>query len=74
MTALALFTQPIDMTGGTLWFALPVGLAVAAVYKTIRTRSLRRLPLEIALLVLYIWGGIAALMVVFWLLVRFWIA
>lgn len=54
-----------------LWFAIPVGLAVAIVYKTLRTNDLRRLPREIALLSAYILAGMAGLVLALGLLVRY---
>lgn len=72
MTPLAtLFVDPMEISSRSLWMVIPVCIGVAVVYKTIRTRSLRRLPLEVALLSLYILAGIAALMTALWALLRF---
>ncbi len=65
-----LFTHPIELPFPPLWLLAPLSLAVAAVYKTIRTPHLRRLPIEIALVTLYILGGMGMLMLVPWLLTR----
>lgn len=68
MIVSSLFTHPIRIHSDQhLWFVLPLCLAVAIVYKTIRTRSLRRLPLEIAVLMGYMIFGLAALAGALWL-------
>lgn len=64
-----LFTHPRQLSDQMLWLVVPVSLAVAIVYKTVRTRSLRRLPLEIAGLSLLMSAGVAALIAVGWLFV-----
>lgn len=71
MTALAdLFVHSMSLPSNTLWFAVPVSLAVAVVYKTLRVRTLRQLPREIALLSAYILAGMGALMLGLWVLVQ----
>lgn len=70
---LGLFVYPVDVGPAALYLVVPVTLAVATVYKTLRTRSLRRLPLEIAWLSFCILAGMAGLMVGLWLLLRFWV-
>ena len=67
-----LFRNPCRLPAQTLWLVLPVCLAVATVYKTIRTQSLPRLPLQVLSLTLYILVGIAALMAGLWVLWRYW--
>ena len=64
-----LFVHPIEIPGETLWMVVPVSLAVAIVYKTIRTQSLKRLPREIVILGLCIFAGEAALMLAGWAIV-----
>ena len=66
MNVLALLTYPIQLRGQALWAVIPVSIAVAIVYKTIRTQSLRRLPMEILFLSLYMMLGVVALMLVGW--------
>lgn len=66
MNLLALLTYPIQLRGQALWAVIPVSIAVAIVYKTIRTQSLRRLPMEILFLSLYMMLGVVALMLVGW--------
>ena len=51
-----------------LWLLLPMCLSVAIVYKTIRIDSLRRLPKSVAVLMLYMVGGLAVLGAALWLL------
>jgi hypothetical protein len=64
-----LFTNPIPLSGSTLWFVLPLSVVVAAVYKAIRVDSPRQLPREILLLTLYILAGVVGLMVAGWVVV-----
>lgn len=66
MTLAALFTHPMQINGQTFWLLIPVSIAVAIVYKTIRTESLRTLPLEIAKLIVYILAGETALLLAGW--------
>ena len=66
-----LFINPVEMSSHWLWVAIPVSLAVASVYKTLRTPTLRQLPGRIALLTLYIVAGMAALMAGFWAVLTF---
>lgn len=61
-----LFTNPMTLPFDTLWAVIPVSLAVAIVYKTLRTKTLRRLPWDITKLTVYILASIAALMVGFY--------
>lgn len=70
MTLSTLFTNPIILNGGdwTLWLVLPLCCSVAVVYKTIRTESLRRLPVEILVLIAYMTVGLATLAGGLWLL------
>jgi len=66
-----LFYNPVSLPADALlWLLPPLCLAVAIVYKTIRTQNIRRLWLDTALLFLYMMGGLAALMVVGYMLVR----
>jgi len=72
MLAWMIFYNPVSLTAASsLWLVLPLCLSVAAVYKTVRTESLRRLPLEIAecfgLMVL----GIIVLCTGLWLIQHF---
>jgi len=68
MIALALFTHPILIRHDQyLWFLLPLCAAVAITYKTIRTKNLRRLPLEVLVLMGYMTIGLTALGGALWL-------
>ncbi|MCE5278039.1 MAG: hypothetical protein ABFD92_05730 [Planctomycetaceae bacterium] len=58
----ALFYNPVDLPWGLhVWLMLPLCLAVAIIYKTIRVKHLRQLPLAVVGLVCYIVLGLAAL-------------
>ena len=55
MTVLAtLFTHPMELSGPVFWAVIPVCVAVAIVYRTIRIHSLQRLPIAIIKLSLQI--------------------
>jgi len=71
MPAATVFYHPISLGWeGALWLVLPLSLALAIVYKTLRTNRLRRLPAQIAssfgLMVL----GMTGLAVALWLVQR----
>jgi hypothetical protein len=69
MTAWALWTQPMHLSSATVvYLVLPLCLAVAIAYKTIRAQQLRRLPLEIVITVAYVGTGLLALAVGLWLI------
>ncbi len=71
--AWTLFYNPLPLpSSAVLWLVLPLCAAVAIVYKTLRVKDIRRLPLVAAGLMLYISGGLAALGAGLWLLVRYW--
>ena len=67
MTALAtLFIHPIQLPGQMFWAVIPVCVAVAIVYRTIRIHSLQGLPVAIIKLSLQIILSVAALMLAGW--------
>lgn len=67
MTLATIFYHPITLPSGSLlWLMLPLLASVTIVYKTIRTRHLRRLPLEILALMGYVAGGVVVLSVGLW--------
>ena len=57
-----LFVNPIQFSSALVpWLIIPLCLSVATVYRTIRTDDVRRLPLQIAKLTLYIIFALAVL-------------
>ena len=68
---MSLFVHPVEMGQDSLWLVLPLCAAVAVVYKTVRIRDLRRLPLQILSLWGYMILGLIALGVAFWLLLEY---
>lgn len=71
MIAWALFVNPMTVPQTcVLWWILPLCLSVAVVYKTVRTTDLRKLPREVAGLMLYMVGGLILLGAVLWLVQR----
>jgi hypothetical protein len=68
MIAFTLFHNPLPIPGDWgLWLVFPMCLLVAIVYKTLRVNDLRRLPGAVAVLMLYMVGGLAVLGVGLWL-------
>ena len=73
MTIAALFNNPITLGESTeLWLILPLCVAVAIIYKTIRTNDIRRLWLQVVKLVGLMFGGLVALGLVLWLIQSYW--
>jgi hypothetical protein len=73
MTAWTIFVNPMPIPSQhQLWLLLPLCIAVAVTYKTIRTNNLRRLPLEILILVAYMAAGLTALGAGLWLVLDYW--
>ena len=66
-----LFKHPMVFSSKTLWMVVPLCIAVAIVYKTIRTERLKRLPLEIVALCALILAGIGALMIAGWAFAKY---
>jgi hypothetical protein len=66
--AWTLFYHPVQWSSDSLlWLVLPLSAALAIVYKTVRTRDLRRLPLEVLVLMVLLVVGMVALGVGLWL-------
>lgn len=68
---MSVFVYPVTMGWNSLWLVLPLCMVLAVVYKTVRVRSLRELPLRILALWTYIIGGLVVLGVVFYLLLEY---
>jgi hypothetical protein len=64
-----LFMHPQHIADRDMWIIIPLSLAVAAVYKSIRTEHIRHLPREILLLTAYILAGVVGLMLAGWVIV-----
>jgi len=68
-----LFVHPMIIPFNTiLWLILPLCVSVAVVYKTIRVRRLRQLPLEAGVLVVYMIGGLLVLGASLWVIHEYW--
>lgn len=68
-----LFTYPMHIESGSgLLLMLPLLVAVALVYKSIRVKDIRRLPLEVGVLMVYMVAGLTALGVGLWLVQEYW--
>lgn len=67
MNLATLFVNPIPIDPATsIFWLIPLCIAVAAVYRTIRTQDVRKLPREIITLSVCLIGGLAALMAILW--------
>jgi hypothetical protein len=53
------FLQPLPIWDYWPWLLLPLCVAVAVVYKSIKCRHMRQVPKEAGVLTLYILGGMA---------------
>lgn len=53
------FLQPLPIWNYWPWLLLPLCVAVAVVYKSIKCRHMRQVPKEATVLTLYILGGMA---------------
>ncbi|MGC9455040.1 MAG: hypothetical protein ACP5HU_09270 [Phycisphaerae bacterium] len=68
-----LFTHPVNIDSGSgLLLMLPLLAAVAIVYKAIRVKDIRKLPKEVAVLMVYMVLGLVALGVGLWLVQEYW--
>jgi len=69
MTLATIFVNPIMLKGDiwTLALLLPLCVSVAVIYKTVRVKELRRLPVEIAGVLAYITAGLVVLGLVLYL-------
>jgi hypothetical protein len=74
MMAWTLFYNPVPPISDfrQLLLVLPLLLSIAIVYKAVRTKNLRHLPLETLWAFLYMVGGLMVLGVVLWV-VTAWI-
>lgn len=74
MIAWTLFYNPLLLRSDwtMLLVMLPLCLAVAVVYKTVRTRNLRRLPIEILVLMGLMTSGLAVLGAALYFLQAYW--
>ena len=73
MTTLALLVHPLQLGYDPVWLLLPLLAVVGAVYKAIRVRHLRALPLQILILWAYMAVGLVILAAAFYILVEHFI-
>ncbi|MCK4624129.1 MAG: hypothetical protein KAV00_02375 [Phycisphaerae bacterium] len=66
-----IFKHPIQMGADHIWLVLPLCMVLAVVYKTVRVKHIKQLPLQILSLWAYIFVGLVSLAVAFWLLVEY---
>ena len=71
MIAYVLFTTPVLLPpAAALWLLIPLSLTVSTVYRTIRTKNVRRLPWEIGRLTVLLLIGLGLLAVALWAIQR----
>lgn len=66
-----MFAKPIPIGPEHVWLVVPLCAVAAVVYKAIRVRRLRQLPLQLLGLWAYMAVGLTALAVVFFLLLEY---
>lgn len=72
MLAMLFYNPMVIPWDATLWLLAPLCAAVAIVYKTVRINDVRRLPLQTAILLAYMMGGLSVLGAVLWLILKYW--
>jgi len=73
MIAWTLFLNPIELSStARLPLMIPLCLAVAICYKTIRAQHISDAPKESIWVFAYIIAGLTALGVLFWLIITYW--
>ncbi len=74
MIIATLFRNPMLVsTDALLWLLIPLCASVAIIYKTIRTENIRRLPLEILVLFVFMIAGLVALGAGLWAVQVLWL-
>ena len=69
MILATLFVNPLDISSTSMVFMMiPLCMAVAIVYKTIRVDHIRQGPLQILLLMAYMASGLTALGAALWII------
>ncbi len=63
-----LFQNPVEMGGGHIWLLIPLLSFVGLVYKTVRVKHLRKLPLQVLTVVGMMLAGVAVLATALYLL------
>jgi len=71
MMSWQVFFNPMQLGAGHVWLVLPLCAVAGVVYKTIRVKHLRDLPLQILSLWAYILAGLVLLGAAFWLLLEY---
>ncbi len=66
----AAFLNPIVFDGGRLWMLLPLSLAIAIVYKTLKLDDLKALPVAAFLLWITILGGMVGVAAALYVIIR----
>ncbi len=64
-----LFLDPIPVGEGWPWLLLPLAAGIAVVYKTLKVRNIRQMPLVAAGLTVTILAGMAVAGAALWLIV-----
>ena len=72
MILAAIFVNPVSLPSWLcLWLIVPLCVAVAIVYKTIRVQHLSQLPRQVLLLLAYMFLGLGALGAGLWAMWEF---
>ena len=73
MIAILFYNPTIVPFGKLLWLLLPLCASVAIVYKTVRTDNVRKLHIEVLVLLVYILLGLIALGAGLWAIHTYWL-
>ena len=66
-----LFVHPVPLGSNYIWLVVPLCAFVAVVYKAVRVRRLRQLPLEVLRLWAFMLVGLVALGTAFYVLLEY---
>ena len=66
-----LFVHPVSLGSNYIWLVVPLCAIVAMVYKAVRVRHLRQLPLEVLRLWAFMLVGLVALGTAFYVLLEY---
>jgi len=67
-----LFHDPIAVQGFWYWLLIPLAAAIAVIYKTLKVRHVRQVPLAALGLTLTILAGMALAAVVLFIIAEYW--
>lgn len=64
------FLHPMPIWDHWMWLLLPLAAGVSIIYKSIKCRDMRQVPLQAAVIFFWIIAGMAVAAAILWILVR----